>query len=65
MLNAVLTVKAHNANSHKGQGWEEFTAAVLRVVAEHNKGVVFLLWGLPAQKMISHIKEVRRQKKKN
>lgn len=57
MLNAVLTVKSHNANSHKGQGWEDFTAAVLRIVAEHNKGVVFLLWGLPAQKMINHIKK--------
>jgi uracil-DNA glycosylase len=45
MLNAVLTVRAGEANSHKGRGWEEFTDAVLRRVNEKEEPVVFVLWG--------------------
>ncbi|KAG0724137.1 Uracil-DNA glycosylase [Chionoecetes opilio] len=50
LLNACLTVQAHKANSHKDQGWEKFTDAVIKTVSQRNKGVVFLLWGSYAQK---------------
>ncbi len=50
MLNAVLTVREHEANSHKGRGWEQFTDAILRIVSSHHKGVVYMLWGNYAQK---------------
>jgi uracil-DNA glycosylase len=50
MLNAVLTVRAHEANSHKNRGWEKFTDAVLRVVNERDQSVIFVLWGNHAQK---------------
>jgi len=50
MLNAVLTVRAHEPNSHKNKGWETFTDAILRKVAEKRDPVVFLLWGGYAQK---------------
>ena len=49
MLNTVLTVRAHQANSHRGIGWEQFTDAVIRAVNEQNRPIVFLLWGRPAQ----------------
>ena len=45
LLNAVLTVRAHNANSHQGKGWEQFTDEVLRVVNAKTERVVFVLWG--------------------
>lgn len=50
MLNTVLTVRAHQANSHRGLGWEEFTDAAIRVLNEQDKPIVFILWGAPAQK---------------
>ena len=50
LLNTVLTVRAHEANSHKGIGWEQFTDAVIRIVDKKDDPVVFLLWGAPAQK---------------
>lgn len=50
MLNAVLTVRAHQPNSHKGQGWETFTDAVIKKVNERPDRVVFVLWGGYAQK---------------
>jgi uracil-DNA glycosylase len=50
LLNAVLTVRAHEANSHKGKGWETFTDAVIRHVNAKSERVVFLLWGAYAQK---------------
>ncbi|XP_076035493.1 uracil-DNA glycosylase-like [Oratosquilla oratoria] len=53
LLNACLTVKAHNANSHKDKGWERLTDAVIKVISEQNRGVVFLLWGSYAQKKAS------------
>ena len=49
MLNTVLTVRAHQANSHQGVGWEHFTDAVIRSVDELDHPVVFMLWGRPAQ----------------
>ncbi len=49
MLNTVLTVRAHQANSHQGAGWEHFTDAVIRSVDELDHPVVFMLWGRPAQ----------------
>lgn len=47
MLNTVLTVRAHQANSHRGMGWEEFTDAAIRVLNEQDRPIVFLLWGRP------------------
>lgn len=50
LLNAVLTVRAHEAASHAGRGWETFTDAVVRAIAERKQGVVYMLWGNYAQK---------------
>jgi uracil-DNA glycosylase len=50
MLNAVLTVRAHEPNSHKDKGWETFTDAVIRAVNDKPDPVVFVLWGNHAQK---------------
>lgn len=50
LLNAVLTVRAHEAASHAGRGWEQFTDAVVRAIAERKEGVVYMLWGSYAQK---------------
>lgn len=49
MLNTVLTVRAHQANSHRGLGWEEFTNAAIKVLNEQDRPIVFILWGKPAQ----------------
>ncbi len=49
LLNTVLTVRAHEANSHKGKGWEEFTDSVISEVNKLDTPVVFMLWGKPAQ----------------
>ncbi len=45
LLNATLTVKAHQAGSHQGLGWEQFTDAVIEKLATKREGIVFLLWG--------------------
>ena len=45
LLNTVLTVRAHQANSHKGQGWEKFTDSIIKKISDKKQGVVFLLWG--------------------
>ncbi len=50
LLNTVLTVRAHQANSHRGIGWEEFTDAAIRVLADQDRPLVFILWGTPARK---------------
>ncbi len=50
LINATLTVRAHQAGSHQNRGWEEFTDAAIRILAEKKKGIVFLLWGTYAQK---------------
>ncbi len=49
LLNTVLTVRAHEANSHRGIGWETFTDAAIQAVNELDKPIVFILWGKPAQ----------------
>ncbi len=49
LLNTVLTVRAHQANSHRGIGWEQFTDAAIRALNEQDRPIVFLLWGKPAQ----------------
>ncbi|MBR3510207.1 MAG: uracil-DNA glycosylase [Lachnospiraceae bacterium] len=49
MLNTLLTVQAHQAFSHKGKGWEEFTDAAIKVLNEQDRPMVFILWGRPAQ----------------
>jgi len=49
MLNTVLTVQAHSANSHRGRGWEEFTDAAIRALNTQDRPIVFILWGKPAQ----------------
>ena len=49
LLNTVLTVRNHQANSHKGIGWEEFTDAAIRVLNEQDRPIVYMLWGRPAQ----------------
>jgi uracil-DNA glycosylase len=51
LLNTCLTVRAHDANSHAGKGWERFTGKVIEMVStKRMNGVVFLAWGSPAQK---------------
>ncbi|WP_315351938.1 uracil-DNA glycosylase [Phocaeicola abscessus] len=50
LLNATLTVRAHRAGSHQGKGWEEFTDAAIRALAEQREHLVFILWGAYAQK---------------
>ncbi len=53
LLNTVLTVRAHQAFSHQGHGWEEFTDAVIRAVNAQDRPIVYLLWGKPAQQKAS------------
>lgn len=53
LLNTVLTVRAHQANSHHGIGWEEFTDAAIRTLNEQDRPIVYMLWGRPAQTKIS------------
>lgn len=50
LLNATLTVQAHRAGSHQGKGWEEFTDAAIRHLANERENLVFILWGAYAQK---------------
>ena len=50
LLNSVLTVRAHQAASHAGRGWEQFTDAVVRAIAERKSGLVYMLWGSYAQR---------------
>lgn len=57
LLNTVLTVRAHEAHSHKNKGWEIFTDEMIRKVNEKQEPVVFILWGNPAQKKRKMIDE--------
>lgn len=50
LLNATLTVRAHQAGSHQKKGWETFTDAVIKAISDHKEDVVFLLWGGYAKK---------------
>ena len=61
LLNTVLTVRAHQANSHRGIGWEQFTDAAIRILNEEDRPIVFILWGSPAQtkkKMLNNPKHL-------
>lgn len=49
LLNTVLTVRAHQPNSHHGKGWEKFTDAVIQAVNQQDRPIVYFLWGKPAQ----------------
>ena len=49
LLNTVLTVRAHAANSHKGYGWEKFTDATIKILNEQDRPIVYLLWGRNAR----------------
>lgn len=57
----MLTVRAHNANSHKDRGWEKFTDAVISHLNKNLHGIVFILWGSYAQKKGSQIDKVNSQ----
>ncbi len=59
LLNAVLTVRAGQPNSHKGKGWEKFTDAAIRALNERERPVVFALWGGHAQKKAKLVTEDR------
>lgn len=60
LLNTVLTVRAHQAFSHRGIGWEEFTDATIRAIEEKEDPVVYILWGTPARKKRSMIRQKKR-----
>lgn len=59
LLNSVLTVEAHKAGSHQKKGWETFTDAVIRLVNEQPRPIVFILWGAYAQAKVSFVDESR------
>ncbi len=59
LLNTVLTVRAHQAHSHAGRGWEAFTDSVIRAVSAKADPVVFVLWGAPAQKKLPLVDQSR------
>ncbi len=52
LLNTVLTVRAHQPNSHQGKGWEQFTDAIIEAVNREDRPIVYMLWGRPAQAKI-------------
>lgn len=61
LLNTVLTVKEHQANSHQGKGWEQFTDAVIQAVNAQDRPIIYFLWGKPAQtklKMLTNPKHL-------
>ena len=59
LLNATLTVRAHQAASHQNKGWEVFTDTIIKTISEQKKGVVFLLWGGYAKKKITLIDQTK------
>ncbi|MBE5032887.1 uracil-DNA glycosylase [Gallalistipes aquisgranensis] len=59
LINAILTVRAHQAGSHRGHGWEEFTDAVIRCINDQREHVVFMLWGAYAQRKGAFIDRTR------
>jgi uracil-DNA glycosylase len=61
LLNAVLTVRAGEPNSHKNHGWEKFTDAAIRAVSDKTEPVVFALWGAFAQKKEKLVGTARHQ----
>ena len=61
LLNASLTVRSGQAGSHQGKGWEVFTNAAIRCLNDHKEGLIFLLWGRPAQEKGQIIDSARHQ----
>lgn len=59
LLNAVLTVRAHNANSHQGKGWERFTDCVIASLCKKEDPVIFVLWGNYAKKKVEQVQEFK------
>lgn len=59
LLNAILTVRAHQAGSHRNRGWEQFTDAVIKLLSDQKKNLVFLLWGRYAQEKGRFIDKTR------
>ncbi len=59
LLNATLTVKAHEAGSHQGKGWEIFTDSAIKKLSEEKEGLIFLLWGGFAKKKLKLIDSSR------
>ena len=59
LLNTALTVRAHEANSHKGKGWEIFTDEIIKLLNERLDPVIFVLWGSNARKKKEYIDESR------
>lgn len=59
LLNTVLTVRAHQANSHQGKGWEQFTDAIIRAVNAEDRPIAYLLWGRPAQSKMSMLDNLK------
>ncbi len=59
LLNATLTVRAASAGSHQGHGWEEFTDAAIRALADQREGLVFILWGAYAQRKGAFINRMK------
>ncbi|MDE6403531.1 MAG: uracil-DNA glycosylase [Muribaculaceae bacterium] len=59
LLNSILTVRAHQAASHREHGWEQFTDAVIRALATRPEGIVFLLWGSYAARKGAFIDRTR------
>ncbi|MEO1701101.1 MAG: uracil-DNA glycosylase [Pseudomonadota bacterium] len=57
LLNSVLTVEAHQAASHRGKGWEQFTDAIVKLIDRRNKPAVFILWGAYAQKKAAFVNQ--------
>ncbi len=57
LINTVLTVRAHEAHSHKNKGWERFIEYVIKMISENKSNVVFILWGKPAQQKAKLIDE--------
>ena len=55
LLNATLTVRAHQAGSHQNRGWEQFTDAVVQAIARQKQGIVYMLWGSYAQRKASMV----------
>ena len=55
LLNTVLTVREHYANSHKNKGWENFTTAVIQILNQRSKPIIFVLWGNDAKRKREYI----------
>ncbi len=55
LLNTVLTVRAHEANSHKNKGWEKFSDAIVDILNKQDRPIVYMLWGKPAQSKMKRL----------